>query len=405
MGLRCGMGQRAAVSVLCFFLMMIYLMLFPHCIFDQDDAPERGQVISSNPINSYSIAEIKQLWSNFGVNIPLGVRFSVDAYRIVYQTVDPDGDMVQASGAFFLPVSEQSFPILSLQHGTESKRTLVASVSPANSVEGVAGLYMASLGYLVGLPDYLGLGVSEGIHPYCHARANSAVVVDFLRAIENYCEERGILYDPGIFLSGYSEGGYVTLAVQKEIEQNYADEFQIKAVAPMAGPYDLYATIRTVFQKKSYVDMGYIGFLFTAYDDVYHWNRLNDIFKPPYGDMMRDLFGGSYTWGEIVDRLPVTFSGLMKTTFVTNFLNGSESGVATAFQENTLLNWAPRAPLRFYHGDADQVVPYQNALTAVTNLINHGGTDISLVTIKGGTHETSAAPCFIGMILWFDLFH
>jgi pimeloyl-ACP methyl ester carboxylesterase len=391
-------------SVLTFFVVIIYLVSFGGCIFDDNNSFERGDVISSNLLNSYSIAEIKLLWSNFGLSVPIGLRFSVDAVRIVYQTIDVNGEMVEASGALILPVSEQSFPILSLQHGTESKRNLVASVSPLNSVEGIAGLYMSSLGYLVGLPDYLGFGVSTTIHPYCHDRGNTTVVVDFIRAIKNYCNDRGILYDPKLFLAGYSEGGYITLAVQKDIEQNYADEFSITAVAPMAGPYDLYGTIRSVFQKKNYANMGYIGYLFTAYDDIYQWNRLNDIFKSPYGDMMRDLFSGSYTWGEIIARLPGTFSALMKSTFVANFLNGNEPEVVTAFKENTLLNWAPRARVRFYHGDADQVVPYQNAKTAVTNLTNHGGTNVSLVTIKGGTHETAAAPCFIGMILWFDQF-
>ena len=242
-----------------------------------------------------------------------------------------NGEMVQASGALILPVSEQLFPILSIQHGTESKRNLVASNSLLNSVEGIAGLYMSSLGYLVGLPDYLGFGVSERIHPYCHARGNTPVVVDFIRAIKNYCDEKGILYDQKLFLTGYSEGGYVTLAVQKDIEQNYSDEFTVEAVAPMAGPYDLYGTVRSVFQKKNYVDMGYIGFLFTAYDDVYQWNRLNDIFKSPYAEIMRDLFSGTYTWSDIVNRLPRTFSELMKTTFVNNFLNGIESVIFFEF--------------------------------------------------------------------------
>ncbi|MCK4835212.1 MAG: prolyl oligopeptidase family serine peptidase [Candidatus Aminicenantes bacterium] len=388
-----------------YLLILIYLTGFSHCILDNGGAYNRGDIISSNLINTYSITEIRQLWTNLGIPNILGLHYPVEAIRIVYQTIDVDGTLVQASGAFMIPVTDQVLPLLSLQHGTESKRNLVASESPLNSIAGIAGLYMSSLGYLVCVPDYLGFGFSTLMHPYCHATANASVIIDFMRAAQKYCNENGILFNGKLFLSGYSEGGYLTLATQKEIEQNHSGEFNITAVAPMAGPYDLYGTIKTVFQTKEYVDMGYIGYLFTAYNDIYQWNRLDEIFNSPYHSLMPDLYDGTYTWGQIINQLPNSFSELINQNFRDNFLNGSETAVISAFQDNTLLNWTPQAPIRFFHGDEDQVVPYQNALTTVNNLKNNGGVNISLVTIKGGNHETSAAECFLGMILWFDQFN
>ena len=387
------------------FLILIYMISFNACLQSENENRERGDIISSNLINTYSIAEIRQLWSNLGIEHVIGLRYPADAIRIVYQTVDVNGNPVQASGALMVPGSNLSFPLLSLQHGTESKRNLVASESPLNSVEGIAGLYISSLGYLICIPDYLGFGISTLMHPYCHAQSNAITAIDFIRAARQYCNENGIEYNNQLFLTGYSEGGYVTLALQKEIEQNYAGEINIIAVAPMAGPYDLYGTVRDVFNKSSYIDLGYIGYLFTAYDEIYDWNRLNDIFNSPYGDMMPNLYNGSLTWGQIVNQLPGQFNQLVKTSFRNDFLNGNEPEISSAFQQNTLLNWTPRAPIRFFHGNADQVVPYQNALTTVNNLRNNGGTNISLITIPGGTHETAAADCFIGMILWFDQFN
>lgn len=386
-------------------LILIYLISFNACLQNENENRERGDIISSNMINAYSIAEIRQLWSNLGIEYVIGLRYPVDAIRIVYQTVDVNDNPVQASGAFMVPDADLTFPLLSLQHGTESKRNLVASESPLNSLEGVAGLYMSSLGYLICIPDYLGFGISTLMHPYCHAQSNAITAIDFIRAARQYCNENGIEYNNQLFLTGYSEGGYVTLALQKEIEQNYAGEINITAVAPMAGPYDLYGMIRDVFNKSSYIDMGYIGYLFTAYDEIYDWNRLNDIFKSPYGDMMPNLYNGSLTWGQIVSQLPGQFNQLVKTSFRNDFLNGNEPEISSALQQNTLLNWTPRTPIRFFHGNADQVVPYQNALTTVNNLKDNGGTNISLITIPGGTHETAGADCFIGMILWFDQFN
>ena len=392
-------------SRLTFIILSIVLLMLNACLENNNENLERGEIISSRVLNTYSIAEIRQLWSNLGIDYSFGLRYPVDAIRIVYQTEDVNGNPTQASGALMVPGTVMSFPLMSLQHGTESKRNLVASESPLNSVEGIAGLYMSSLGYLVCIPDFLGFGVSTLRHPYCHAQSNTTASIDFIRASRQYCLENNIDENGQLFLTGYSEGGYITLALQKEIEQNYSGEFTITAVAPMAGPYDLYGTIRDVFRESSYADPGYIGYLFTAYNDIYGWNRLNDIFKSPYGDLMPDLFNGSYTWGQILAQLPGSFNQLVKTVFRNDFLNGNEPEFTSAFQQNTLLNWTPRAPIRFFHGNADRIVPYQNALTTVTNLRNNGANNISLITISGGTHETAAAQSFVGMILWFDQFN
>lgn len=374
------------------------------CLLDESENLERGDIINTTLINTYTPGEINQLWTNMGIPKILTPHHTVDAIRMVYQTIDGRGNPVQASGAFMVPVTDQSLPMLSLQHGTESKRNLVASESPLNSVEGVAGLYMGSLGYLICIPDYLGFGISTQMHPYCHAAANTPAIIDLIRAARRYCQENGISWNQELFLTGYSEGGYMTLATHKQIEQYHSDEFNLIAVAPMAGPYDLFGTARTVFQANQYVNLGYIGYLLTAYDAIYGWNRLADIFNPPYDTLMPELFNGHYTWDQITDQMPASFSALIKPDFRNNFLNGNETEVITALQENTLLNWSPQTPIRFYHGDADLVVPYQNALTAMNNLRNNGAVNISLVTIYGGNHGSSAPDCFLEMILWFDRF-
>ena len=80
------------------FLISIYLISFNACLQNDNENRERGDIISSNMINAYSIAEIRQLWSNLGIDHVIGLHYSVDAIRIVYQTVDVNGNSVQASG-------------------------------------------------------------------------------------------------------------------------------------------------------------------------------------------------------------------------------------------------------------------------------------------------------------------
>ena len=118
--------------------------------------------------------------------------------------------------------------------------------------------------------------------------------------------------------------------------------------------------------------------------------------------MMPGLFDGSKTWEGIINQLPPTFAEIMNPGFVSNYNNGNEPDVLAALQDNTLLDWTPKAPIHFFHGDADQVVPYQNVLTAIEMFNNNGSQDIQLTTIPGGTHETSGATAIFGAIEWFE---
>jgi len=370
------------------------------------DAPvllERGELISTNSLGTYSPTQIQQILAAMNANLPYSLTNSVQVISVQYASVDGDGKSEHLSGALMIPSGTTiRLPLLSLQHGTQTKRDLVASQSPVSSVEGIVGLVSASAGYVTVVPDYPGFGISNRMHPYLHARSLVPGVVDFMRAARSYCANNGVALDGRIFLTGYSEGGYVTLASQKEIEKNYSNEFNLAAVAPMAGPYDLRGTMQNMFQQGTYSTPAYIAFFLTAYDDLYNWNRLSGFFKSPYASRMRGLFDGSKTWGEVVSQLPSSFSELMNPDFVARVLAGTETAVISAIDENTLLNWAPRSPIHFFHGDADDVSPYQNALTAVAALKANGGTDIKLTTIAGGNHATASLPSVLGAIDWFE---
>jgi len=370
----------------------------------EPDDSIRGQIISTTPVNTYTADEIKQLLPGISLYPNFQLKYNVEALRIVYQTVNAHGEVVQASGALMVPVGADTIPILSIQHGTETLRESVASVNPSNSPEGYLGLLAASMGYLTTLPDYLGFGVSEVLHPYVHGKSNAITVIDLLRAVKSYSSENNIISNGQLFLAGYSEGGYVTLATHKEIEQKYATEFQLTAVAPMAGPYDMLSTAVTLMGQTEYKWPYYLAFFITAYNDIYGWNRLTEIFNSPYGSMMTYLFDGTKSSSEINNSLSTKISELLNQDFVTKFLNGEETEIIAALQENNLLNWAPQARIRFYHGDADDAVPYQNALTAVDSLRAMGGNNIELVTIPNGTHESASLPSIIGMLGWFEEF-
>jgi len=368
----------------------------------EPEVQERGYVYSLVETGTFTPEQIGLVLDFYGIDHDLVFSYPVKVYKMEYQTVTTTDLPVHASGALMVPVTSGPMPLLSVQHGTVTGRDEVASVSALNSVEGVVGVMAASLGYLTNVPDYTGFGVSDMFHPYVHAHSLALAVIDMLRATRRHAQNATITLTDDIYLTGYSEGGYATLATQKEIEEDYAGEFQLTAVAPMAGPYDLLGTFESVLQNQYYDNPAYIAFLLTAYDKIYGWNRLNDMFREPYGAMMPGLFDGSTSYGDINRQLPVELRALLKPEFIDAYLSGNETDVLDAATENTLLDWSPVTPIRFFHGDADEAVPYSNALTALENLKSQSAVSIELITIEGGTHESAGIPAILGMIDWFQ---
>ncbi len=369
----------------------------------EPEVRERGFVFSAQPTASFTPMQIEQIMTSYGINHDLQFSYSVNVFKVEYQTITAAGTPIHASAALMIPVTTTPVPVLSIQHGTVTGRYEVASTGPLNSVEGVVGLLTTSLGYLTAVPDYPGFGVSGTMHPYVHARSLTLPVIDMLRAAYRYAQNSGINLSEELYLTGYSEGGYATLATQMEIEANYAGEFQLTAVAPMAGPYDLAGCVRIILDNEFYAHPAYIAFLLTAYNNIYQLNRLGEIFQMPYAAMMPGLFDGSKTYAEINRQLPTTIRSLLKPEFVDDYLAGNDTDLKQAVEENTLLNWSPVTPIRFIHGDADEAVPYSNVLTTLENLSSRSGVSIELVTIEGGTHESAGIPAVLGMIEWFQM--
>ena len=66
-------------------------------------------------------------------------------------------------------------------------------------------MVLASLGYVVLAPDYVGFGVSRGTsHPYLLATPTAAAVNDFLTAATYWRAASGVQDNGQLFLAGYS---------------------------------------------------------------------------------------------------------------------------------------------------------------------------------------------------------
>lgn len=388
-------------------LTFLVSLLFSGCSDSPTSTPElsnkRSTIVSSSKTAFYTSETIESFAQSL-IDIHFIARYDINVLKIEYNTINWNGDPVTASGVVFIPTTTDALPLMSLQHSTVFKRTAVASVNLLNSKEALAGIAFASTGYIILMPDYLGYGVSHEMHPYIQASGNANVVIDFIKAIRNYCLDNEINLNGQIFLGGYSEGGYITLATQRAIETDDESKILITAVAPCAGPYNLIGTVRELSQQVTYPEPAFLGFMLTAYNEIYGWNKLTDIFQSPYASQMPGLIDGTHGADDIDNVLPDSLSQLLNPAFLQSIQNDEDSEVMSAFQENTLLDWTPKAPIRFFHGETDQIVSIDNATTAMQNLRENGGENIDLISYPNLGHVEAAVLAYLDMFNWFGIF-
>ena len=196
----------------------------------------RGSLVSATHVITLSEDELN---ARFGGSVT--ARNGIHVYRIEYESVDLNNAPIILSGAAFIPDNSNGpFPVVALQHGTISAKANAPSVRPRE------GILEASQGFAALAIDYMGFGSSSQLlHPYLIEESYAVAGVDGLRAIHDFANQRGLTF-AGLFLKGYSEGGYATLAMQKAIELNPAIELELAskglpliASAPSAGPHQL----------------------------------------------------------------------------------------------------------------------------------------------------------------------
>src|SRR5262249_39288920 len=173
-------------------------------------------IVSVTPLPHLSAADVAATLRDDGFDASQ-VRYGVDAYRIVYRTVDENGESTTASGFVGLPGDrDRRLRVISYDHGT------MAGASEAPSVDDQGrspeGLTLASAGYAAVAPDYLGLGVGPGYHPYLQVSTETTATLDMLRAARTFAGSVGRTFDPRVLVTGFSQGGQAAMAFSHALQ-------------------------------------------------------------------------------------------------------------------------------------------------------------------------------------------
>ena len=384
---------------------LVGLWFLESCSDEEPEPPVKPiTLVSYDEVFSRTKEEIEILIGIAGIEeLNKYMEYDITVYTVTYRTKYLEEEII-ASGLIVFPDFTGEIPMLSFQHGTIT-RHLDAPTSDLNFY-GILSSF-SSAGYIFCIPDLLGFGSSTDIlHPYYHYESTADPVVDILKAAKELSEVLNYKFDGNVFLAGYSEGGYATMAGHKMMEETSPTGLNLLASAPASGGYYLKGMQEYFFSQENYHQPYYLGYVAMSYRQVYEVSSiLTDIFKEPYSTEMPDLFDGTLTGGQINENLTNVMADLLQPDILTNIdTDPKYKYLNDAFAINSLHEFVPKKQMTMYHGTADITVPFQNSLDTYNSMIQLGASPdiLSLIPLQDDTHESGIFPYIIHVIETFD---
>lgn len=425
------------------FLVIVPLVVLGACS-DSDDkkdssappppaTPARGSLVMSPPARTASVTANDVLAlitaDSAGqqlLQLATTPKCGIDVHKLVYNTVDPKGASITASAAMMVPTGSNaactgSRPVVVYAHGTVIEKA--ADISNLGDEDNAEGLLIAAVfaaqGYIVVAPNYAGYDVSTlTYHPYLNGDQQAKDTADALTAAKASLPTSFapmVTYSTKLFVTGYSQGGYVAMATHRLLQQTGV---AVTAAAPMSGPYALAAFGDAVFEGEvvqsaplfaTLIVTGYqkaYGNLYSSPTDVFEATYASgiDTLLPTAGQRSTIFSQGKLPTAQLFNSTPpdpafaaytpattpanlatIFAAGFGTSNLVTNayrlaYLQDAQAHpdggfpavtdnqpaaspsntLRQAFKTNDLRNWVPTAPVLLCAGNEDPTVLYMN---------------------------------------------
>jgi hypothetical protein len=358
-----------------------------------DGQAGRGEVVAVEPLRPLpSAADVRAQLAAAHFDTE-SVRYGVDAYQLVYRTVDAAGQPTVASGLVALPRNGvRSLQTVSYTHGTELNRTDAPShwrdgwsVAPA--------LTYASAGFAAVAPDYLGLGLGPGFHPFLDVPSETTASLDMLRAARAFAASRDRRLDRDVLVTGFSQGATAATGLAQLLQERGDDWFRLRALAPIAGAYDfggvelpalLDGTVRPPY------NVGYTAYLVVAWNRLHElYSRPDEVFAAPYADKVEKLYDGLRSGDDLGATLPESIEELYTARGLDLLRHPSGSfAAALAGHDAAGDGLRPGVPVRLLVSPADEQVPRANSEHYVATL-RASGVDSAIVDLDNRVVDDS----------------
>jgi pimeloyl-ACP methyl ester carboxylesterase len=279
----------------------------------QATTPQPGQLLQSPPTEtgSYTVSDLLSVLTGNSddaqlLKLVFNPACTVTVYHLQYETVGGQGEATTASGALMVPSGtdpscQGPLPVVLYAHGTSAEKSYdIANLSGTqgdiNDEAVLLAAVFAARGYIVVAPNYAGYDTSSlSYHPYLVAAQQSHDMIDALTAARSAFAALGVSGGSKLFVTGYSQGGYVALATVSAMQ---SAGMSVTAAGPMSGPYALSAFADAIFMGEPN-GSAVLNFTFVvdsyqhSYGNVY--TNATDIFSPQYATNIGSLLPSTTT--------------------------------------------------------------------------------------------------------------
>ena len=333
-----------------------------------------------------------------------GARNAVKLYRVTYSSVVPErgNKPIVATGLIAIPdVADATFPMVSYQHGTVFGKEEVPSFPEQSPETQLMIAQFAGQGYLVIGADYFGMGSSKEPEGYMVKASHQQATYDMLMASGAVLDDMK-LSSSKLFISGWSQGGFVTMAFLEKLESAGVN---VAAAATASAPVDIFVALNGFLNFPRKIDATWVNSLFIlssfAFENYYGMPGLaRSLFTDESYDIARKVYER-----EPFDPadVPSDLHKLIRADyFDAQYFAASAYGKLVI--QTTSYRWIVKSPVRNYYGETDEVITPGLGRLAMTyqSAIGNGNPVVEAVSTGDTTHRGTFASAVPQWKAWFD---
>ncbi|MEO6655934.1 MAG: hypothetical protein ABIO36_07595, partial [Pyrinomonadaceae bacterium] len=243
------------------------------------------------------------------------------------------------------------------------------------------------------LPDYLGLGDHKAAHPYPLNNLNARSGMDMISAARAFARKSNYTIAKPLYITGYSEGGGVAMALTRQLQSYMNEEFQVARSAPASGPYDLSGTTRKFMLEETGEQVGFILRLYlmsyaTNYLRAEQGRKLTEFYKPVLANALFLKYGTGPSDEGLIKQIGLTtvlmrsknqLSNVLNPNFLSDMKANRQSNIfVRLLKENDVYDWKPSTPLLMINLDGDMIVSPKNTDVAYGAMRRRGVTSSTM---------------------------
>lgn len=365
-----------------------------------------------NPLSPKAMKWIEKLEPEFNIeeynsykydSLFKQMKYEVSAHYVEHDYLVPESDSsVKCSGALFTPMCDEIKGEIIYIHGTilpQDGKSIPSFIR--NYYDDTTKFYanvnypmmMASLGYIVYVPDLLGYGSSRSYnHPFADYRSNGVVIQSFFDACRPFIQQKFQGHPPLLF-TGISEGAGIALGTLRLMEKT--GKYNIQGASLCAGPYNMYASLKWYFTKERMTAFTTMAYKWSGYTIWTNEKRdLNEVFKHPPRKQkaiysLYDLFFGKRKVHKIY------------TESIIKRVNQDDVEIKHIMDFHSPIYFTPKSEIILYHGEKDQIVPVVNSRTA-NEYFNDNNASSTFNAYPTMGHVSIVQPYLFGTIKWLS---